>query len=198
MGTHRLTTGLFYEASGAGPLALFVHGSGLDHTLWTAQLEALADIRTCVAIDLPGHGRSETGQLDLPALIGELGHTQADLVGHSWGGHEVLVCWWRDPAAVRSIALIGVMFSADAPGAAAAARTASRLIPIEAQEEVVRSISVPLLVATGENDTNTPSQLCRNLARTNPDARWLEIPSAGHLSPIEQPEAVSNALRELW
>jgi pimeloyl-ACP methyl ester carboxylesterase len=45
------------------PTILFLHGSGLAGTFWQPQIEGLAADMNTVAIDLPGHGRS-----DLPAL----------------------------------------------------------------------------------------------------------------------------------
>jgi len=92
------------------------------------------------------------------------------------------------------------MFSADAPQRVAppGATSFERPVPVEAQAEVVRSITVPFMVATGVDDTNTPAPLCRKLAAANPQARWVEIPGAGHMSPLEQPAAVTAALKRLW
>jgi pimeloyl-ACP methyl ester carboxylesterase len=36
----------------------------------------------------------------------------------------------------------------------------------------------------------------RQIAAQLPNARFVEIPSAGHMSPLEQPEAVNKAIRE--
>lgn len=192
-------TTVVYQEEGSGPLALFVHGAGLDHTMWRHQLQALGGRRRCVAIDVPGYGQSPPGQLDLAEVIGRLGHRRADVVGHSWGGHEVLALWRRRPDRVRSLALLGVMFSADSPHAKAArAGGPKRPVPISRQRQVVRSISVPLLVATGSDDASTPAALCRKLARANPAARFVEVAGAGHMSPVERPEEISLALRALW
>jgi pimeloyl-ACP methyl ester carboxylesterase len=101
------------EESGRGPLALFLHGGGLDHTIWRDQLDGLGDIRRCVAVDLPGHAGTAAGDFDLEAVVGELGEHSADVVGHSLGAHVALAAWRQHPSAVRSMALFGVMFSAD-------------------------------------------------------------------------------------
>jgi len=190
---------LQYEQTGAGSLAVFVHGGGLDHNMWREQLVALGDLRRCVAIDLPAASEGPPRRLDLCQVIDALGSEPADLVGHSWGGHEVLAAWRRCPHRVRSIALLGVMFSADAPAGAAGEESGSlRPVPIEAQVEVVRSISVPLLVATGDRDQNTPAALCRKLAQTNAAAVFIQVAGAGHMAPFEKPLAVNAALRALW
>ncbi len=39
--------------------ALFIHGSGGDREEWRAQLDGLSDRFTVVALELPGHGRSD-------------------------------------------------------------------------------------------------------------------------------------------
>jgi pimeloyl-ACP methyl ester carboxylesterase len=110
---------LFYQARGQGRPAVFLHGFGLDHSMWLDQLRSLADQRHCLAVDLRGFGRSEPGPRpalaatshlnDILALISSLGEDQVDLVGHSMGGHVALAVATVAPTAVRSLALIGVM-----------------------------------------------------------------------------------------
>lgn len=59
-------------------------------------------------------------------------------------------------------------------------------------------ISVPTLIITGADDNLIPpkeSELMREALRV-PDARWVSIPGAAHLSNIEQPEAFNRAVRE--
>jgi pimeloyl-ACP methyl ester carboxylesterase len=188
-----------YAESGAGPLAVFVHGGGLDHQMWDEQLAALGDARRCVAIDLPGAAGPLPRLFNVCRAIEALGSEPADLVGHSWGGHEVLAAWRSCPARIRSIALLGVMFSATGPARPGHGHApALRPVPIEEQVEVVRSISVPLLVATGDRDQVTPPALCRMLAASNPRGAFVEVAGAGHMSPLEKPQAVNAALRALW
>ena len=43
-----------YVQHGSGPAALFVHGVLLNGYLWRHQLAALADVRTCIALDTSG------------------------------------------------------------------------------------------------------------------------------------------------
>ena len=56
------------------------------------------------------------------------------------------------------------------------------------------SIAVPALVLVGEEDASLPPQRSRRLAAALPEARLVEVPAAGHLASLEQPEAVSAAL----
>ena len=47
------------------PTVVFVHGAGLDHTVWALQTRYFAHHgRGVLALDLPGHGRSEGPLLD--------------------------------------------------------------------------------------------------------------------------------------
>src|ERR1700761_4485360 len=48
-----------YVESGAGPVALFVHGVLMNKHLWRHQIEALSDVRRTIAIDLLAHGDTE-------------------------------------------------------------------------------------------------------------------------------------------
>lgn len=58
-------------------------------------------------------------------------------------------------------------------------------------------IAVPTLVMAGEHDALTPPAQARAMAEMIPGARTTVIPGAGHLSPLEQPDAVNTALIEL-
>jgi pimeloyl-ACP methyl ester carboxylesterase len=49
---------------GAGPPILLVHGFPLDHTMWSAQIDALAQRYRVIAPDLRGFGKSLLGKVD--------------------------------------------------------------------------------------------------------------------------------------
>lgn len=103
------------------PCVLFIHGAGMDHTVWAlpARHFARKGLRV-VAPDLPGHGRSLAPADGSPALssVQEMAAWVAELldaldiraaavVGHSMGS---LVAWRfaRDhPDRCRSLALLG-------------------------------------------------------------------------------------------
>jgi pimeloyl-ACP methyl ester carboxylesterase len=57
-------------------------------------------------------------------------------------------------------------------------------------------IAVPTLVGVGEGDILTPPDLAEEMAAAIPGARLLRVAGAGHLPSMEQPEAVTVALRE--
>lgn len=61
--------------------------------------------------------------------------------------------------------------------------------PAEQRPEALARLSVPALVAAGEFDKVDFRQGAEEMARTLPDARHVVIEDAGHLAPLETPEA---------
>jgi len=101
----------------AKPVVVFVHGSGMDHTAWQLQTRYFAHHgRSVLAVDLPGHGRSEGPALKtvtemsdwLIAALDALGVAQAAIVGHSLTSFVCLDLAARYPARIRAIALCGM------------------------------------------------------------------------------------------
>jgi pimeloyl-ACP methyl ester carboxylesterase len=58
------------------------------------------------------------------------------------------------------------------------------------------SIRCPTAVIVGVDDQLTPVALAEEIVEGISDARLVCIPDAGHLSPLENPEAVTTALEE--
>jgi pimeloyl-ACP methyl ester carboxylesterase len=61
--------------------------------------------------------------------------------------------------------------------------------PAEARPEALARLSVPTLAAAGELDKRDFRQGAEDLARTLPRGRHAVIEGAGHLAPLETPEA---------
>lgn len=61
--------------------------------------------------------------------------------------------------------------------------------PVEQHPEALARLSVPTLVASGEFDKRDFRQGAESMARTLPRARHAVIEGAGHLAPLERPEA---------
>lgn len=59
-------------------------------------------------------------------------------------------------------------------------------------------ITVPTLVISGQNDGLIPPAVSQEMAEAIPGAEFVTIPGAGHLSPMEKPEAFAEALRKFW
>lgn len=60
---------------------------------------------------------------------------------------------------------------------------------------LLATIAVPTLIAVGEHDTLTPLALAEELRDGIPGATLHVIPGAGHLPPIERPDATAALLR---
>ncbi|MFI1017458.1 alpha/beta fold hydrolase [Streptomyces sp. NPDC020965] len=62
----------------------------------------------------------------------------------------------------------------------------------------VRELTVPTVVVAGTADRLTPMVHARRIAATLPDCRKLvELDGVGHMTPVEAPDAVTAAIREL-
>jgi pimeloyl-ACP methyl ester carboxylesterase len=60
--------------------------------------------------------------------------------------------------------------------------------------DVLRDFDRPALVVVGERDALSPPEVSRQLAGLLPDAELVEIPGAGHLTPMEAPDEVADAI----
>jgi pimeloyl-ACP methyl ester carboxylesterase len=247
-------TRLHIRQRGQGPVALFVHGYPLDSTMWIDQLNGLADIRRCIALDLRGFGRSTpvTGEpltmeqhaADVAAVLDLVSEEQADIVGLSMGGYVALAFAEMYPGRLRSLALIDTRAGADSeegkagrdaavarvladgrsalaegleagllgpepsPAARARLRTMIEGCAYETivgalagmrdrtdRTHVLDSIAVPSAVMVGEFDAVTPPAEAEQMADAIANAELIVIPRSGHLGPIENPPAVTAALR---
>jgi pimeloyl-ACP methyl ester carboxylesterase len=91
---------MFCVEDGEGPLVLLLHGFPEFWYSWRHQIAPLAEAGFhVVAPDLPGYGRSDKPDITydvmwltdcIAGLIEGLGHEQAVLAGHDWGG---LLVW---------------------------------------------------------------------------------------------------------
>jgi pimeloyl-ACP methyl ester carboxylesterase len=130
------TGGRAFDA--ARPAVLFVHGAGCDHTVWQLPARWFAwHGHSVLALDLPGHGRSEGPALQsVPEMAGWLGRVMdaaglahAAVVGHSMGGAIAVEAAAAMPERVTRVALLG---TAAAIPVAAELLTAARDAPEQA------------------------------------------------------------------
>ena len=132
-GTFRVeANGLWFHGLAAGPddgpLVLLLHGFPEFSWGWRHQIGPLAAAGfRVVAVDQRGYGgtdkppgvgsyRLDVLADDAAALVAALGHTDAVLVGHDWGG---IVAWWtavRHPHAVRRLVILNAPHPAVLPG----------------------------------------------------------------------------------
>ena len=99
------------------------------------------------------------------------------------------------PRPFRDFALDALATGAQSFGTQQAA-IASRLD----ERDCIRLLRVPLCVVTGEFDGVTPPVIARSLYNLGELCPWRSltiIPDCGHLSPFEDPMALTNAIR-IW
>jgi pimeloyl-ACP methyl ester carboxylesterase len=111
---HAATGGQAFDAK--MPAVVFLHGAGCDHTVWQLPARWFAwHGHAVLAVDLPGHGRSEGAPLgsiaDLAKWVGAVldaaGVRQAALIGHSMGAAIALEAAATMPERVTRIGLLG-------------------------------------------------------------------------------------------
>jgi pimeloyl-ACP methyl ester carboxylesterase len=61
--------------------------------------------------------------------------------------------------------------------------------------DVLGQVSTPTTVVVGELDVPGFVDMSQVLARGIPDARLVTIPDSGHMTPMEAPELVAQAVR---
>ncbi|OLC35598.1 MAG: hypothetical protein AUH81_09860 [Candidatus Rokubacteria bacterium 13_1_40CM_4_69_5] len=98
----------------AEELILLIHGSGVSARYWTEQLRGLAKALQVLALDLPGHGESDSiadssveAYADVVAgFLAVLGTGPVVVAGHSLGGAVGLALAVRRERAVRGLVLL--------------------------------------------------------------------------------------------
>lgn len=104
-----------YVRGGSGPVLLLLHGMACDLHTWDGILPALVSHHEVIAVDLPGHGRSDKPRCDYsPAalanvvrdLLRQLGHDRVTVVGHSFGGGVATQLAYQFPGLVERLVLV--------------------------------------------------------------------------------------------
>ena len=103
--------------SDAANTLIFVHGAGFDHTIWVMPARYFARHGwRVVALDLPGHGRSQGQALTSIAQMADWlaqvidavsPNEQASVVGHSMGSLVAMSLAARHANKVQKLALLG-------------------------------------------------------------------------------------------
>jgi len=96
-----------------------------------------------------------------------------------------------DPAARELVRLM-----ADETGPEAFVRQQQAIMGRPDSRPGLAAIACPTLVLVGDGDELTPPELSYEIAAGIPDARLVVVPGAGHLSPLEKPDQVAEALVE--
>jgi pimeloyl-ACP methyl ester carboxylesterase len=86
-----------------------------------------------------------------------------------------------------------VMLAAPPVGVAAALRGMAQRPDFTSR---LPGIDVPTLVICGEEDAIAPPAEMEGIAKAIPGAKFVAIPGAGHMAPLEKPAEVNAAIRE--
>lgn len=109
--------GMYGSIHEGGPISqppvILLHGAGTDRMCWPTAIRRLTGQRV-IALDLPGHGRSEGVALQsieayaesVASFMSGLGIYQAAIVGHSMGAAIALTLALHHPERVTRLALI--------------------------------------------------------------------------------------------
>ena len=85
---------MHYIDEGEGKLILFIHGMPSSSYVWRNIIPQLSSLGRCIAVDLIGHGRSDSPDIEfsvkdhldyLTQFIQKLDLKELTIVGHSWG-----------------------------------------------------------------------------------------------------------------
>ena len=241
---------------GTGPPVLLVHGFPLDHTMWSAQIDALAARYRVIAPDLRGFGRSgvtpgvvtmQQHADDLARLLDELdAGGRLVFCGLSMGGYIGWQFWRKHGDRLAGLILCDTRAAADTPEAAAVRLKMADMVVADGVSEVVRTmlprllapdgfanspevverirrmitgtapegiaaaqrgmaarpdatpwlaeIDLPALLVVGAQDELTPPAEMQSVAAAIQGARLVVVDGAGHMSPMEKPGAVNEAI----
>ena len=114
---------LYYEVHGTGKPIVLLHGGLGAGSMFGDHVGTLAKGRQVIVVDLQGHGR--TADIDRPldprfmaddvaALLKQLGHEKADLMGYSLGAGVALHTAIRHPASVDRVVAVSTIARRDA------------------------------------------------------------------------------------
>lgn len=188
--------------------------------LWDAATEICHLVDT---LDLgPVHwaGLSMGGMIGLRAALAHpeqvrsliLMDTSADAEPRAWlhtAMARMVQVGGRPVARLMMPYVVRQMFSPDGRDSPAARTWTERILAMEPAETVRAALAVferdsvldrldeidqPSLVLVGEQDQATPLPHAQRLAEGLPDAELVRVPGAGHLTTLEAPEAVTDAI----
>jgi pimeloyl-ACP methyl ester carboxylesterase len=110
---------IHYVKTGNGPLVVMIHGFPDYWYSWRAQMEALKDNFTVVAMDQRGYNQSDQPEgvaayampnlvADVAAVVAAEGADKATIVGHDWGGAVAWQVAFARPEMVETLVIMNL------------------------------------------------------------------------------------------
>ena len=110
---------IHYATLGSGPLIVMIHGFPDFWYSWRHQMEGLSSSFQVAALDLRGYNLSDKPQglanyampllvADVAAVIRDLGHDKAIIVGHDWGGAIAWNFAMRNPQMTEKLIVLNL------------------------------------------------------------------------------------------
>ncbi len=113
---------IFYKKEGNGPAILFLHGFLEDNSIWEVFIDGLKENFTCIAVDLPGFGKTETFSANhsmsfmasaAKAVLDSENIDSTVITGHSMGGYVSLAFAAKFPQMLKGLVLFHSQAAAD-------------------------------------------------------------------------------------
>lgn len=104
----------YAEEGNGNETIIFIHGLGSYLPAWKKNVEVLRQYYRCIAIDLPGYGKSSKGEYEgsmeffsdvVIQFADKVGISQCVLAGHSMGGQISIATALRYPQRVKALIL---------------------------------------------------------------------------------------------
>lgn len=139
---------IYFRQQGKGRAIILLHGFLANHQLWEAQFTDLSRSYRLIAMDLPGHGRSENlGYLHTMELLAEMVNAlirhlklrKVVLIGHSLGGYIALAFAEKYTDKIKGLILVNSTASADTPRRKASRKKMIGLLP-KSRKKVLKAL----------------------------------------------------------
>jgi pimeloyl-ACP methyl ester carboxylesterase len=168
------------EVAGSGPPLVLVHGFPLDHQMWQAQIEGLADAYQVIAPDLRGFGGSDVtrGTVTMPQMADDLAglldvlqvRQPVTLAGLSMGGYVAWQFALRHRPRLARLILCDTRAQADTPEAAAARLALAERVLAEGAAVVAQTLLPKLFApATYTQKPELVAAMREVILRTHPE-----------------------------
>lgn len=147
-----------YSIQGQGDPIVFIHGFGLDSSMWEEQVEELSKNHQVITYDMRGFGESSvpngkySHQEDLHELLKSLNILKPTIVGHSFGGEIAVDYALRYPKEVEKLVLLSPSLSG-MQGDNSEWEKLSKLAKIDSKEASERMFMNPIFDKLRDNES---------------------------------------------